>query len=322
MPGLQLIDSSTESEDRFRALADAAWEGILFSRGGVIIDANPQLAEILGYERRELIGMQMLDFVAPGSHASVLRAARLATSEAHEHQALKKDGTIITLEVRAQTVRYRGELVRMAAVRDITERTRANERRRALVAGTAGVSGQHFFRSLVKHLARALDAKSAYVGEILPSDPTRIRSLSAWVTNAYSPAFEFLIAGSPSGEVLANGLRIYNEGLLDLFPDDLMMRDLGVTSYAGIPLYDTTGAALGVLAVAHDGPLLFDDNLVSTLRIFAARAGVELERIRAEDQRREAEAEVLALEAQLRHSQKLEAVGSSPAASRTTSTTC
>ncbi|MGE0862579.1 MAG: PAS domain S-box protein [Vicinamibacterales bacterium] len=298
-----------ESEERFRALAEAAWEGILFSRNGVIVDANPQLAEILGYECPDLIGRPMLDLVAPASQPAVLRAARLAITDAQDYQAVKKDGTIITVEVRARTVRYRGEFTRMAAVRDITERTRANERRRALVAGTAGVSGQHFFRSLVKHLARALEARGAYVAEILPSDPGRIRSLSAWVGDAYVPAFECEIAGSPSGEVLAHGLRVYQDGVLDLFPNDATVDRLGVTSYAGIPLYDTAGAALGVLAVAHDAPLRLDDNLVSTLRIFAARAGVELERIRAEEQRRQAEAEVLALEAQLRHSQKLEAVG-------------
>jgi two-component system cell cycle sensor histidine kinase/response regulator CckA len=309
MPGLQHTDSSLESEERFRALAQAAWEGIAFSRSGVIIDANPQLAEILGYTRAELIGKQVLDLVAPGSHATVLRAARLATSDAHEHQALKKDGTIITVEVRAQTVRYRGELVRMAAIRDISERTRANERRRALVAGTAGVSGQHFFRSLVKHLARALEAKCAFVGEVVAADPARVRSLSAWVSDTYVPSLDFAVAGTPSGEVLAHGLRVYDEDVQDLFPDDAILRGLGAVGYAGIPLYDTAGATLGVLAVAHDAPLRLDDNLVSTLRIFAARAGVELERIRAEEQRRHAEAEVLALEAQLRHSQKLEAVG-------------
>lgn len=309
MPGLQVTDSSIESEERFRALAEAAWEGIAFSRQGVIIDANPQLAHILGYQRGELIGKPVLDLVAIGSHASVLRAARLADSEAHEFQAIRKDGGIITVEARAHTVRYRGELVRMSAIRDITERTRAHERRRALVAGTAGVSGQHFFRSLVKHLARALEAKSAFLVEIPLSDPTRIRSLSGWANDTYMPPFEFAIAGTPSGEVLAHGLRVYEEGVRELFPDDTMMRELGVTSYAGIPLHDTVGASLGVLAVAHDGVLVLDDDLVSTLRIFAARAGVELERIRAEEQRREAEAEIIALEAQLRHSQKLEAVG-------------
>jgi len=309
MSALPHTETSAESEERFRALAEAAWEGIVFSCNGVIIDVNPQLADLFGYQRDELIGKPVLELVAPGSQAAVLHALRLASPDGEEYQAVRKDGTIIHVEARGQTVHYRGEVVRMTAIRDITERTRAAERQRALVAGTAGVSGQPCFRSLVKHLARALEAKCAYVGEIVPSDPSRIRLLSAWAGEAYVPPFEFAIAGSASGDVLANGLRCYREGVLDRFPNDATIRDLGVTSYAGLPLYDTAGVARGVLAVAHDAPLQLDDDLVSMLHIFAARAGGELERIRAEEQQRHAEAEVLALGAQLRHSQKLEAVG-------------
>src|SRR5688572_3638901 len=87
MPGLKLTDSSVESEERFRALAEAAWEGIAFSRDGAIIDLNSQLAEIFGYERNELIGKKVLELVAPGSQATVLRVVRLGNSDAYEHQA-------------------------------------------------------------------------------------------------------------------------------------------------------------------------------------------------------------------------------------------
>ena len=38
-----------ESEERFRALAEASWEGICFSDNGIVLDANPQLAAMLGY---------------------------------------------------------------------------------------------------------------------------------------------------------------------------------------------------------------------------------------------------------------------------------
>jgi len=309
MPGLQVIDASTESEERFRALAQAAWEGIAFTRDGVIIDANPQLAEILGYDLAELIGRPALDLVSPCSQAAVLRTWRLGATDAHEYRLLRKDGEVVIVEARVRTVPYRGELVRMAAVRDITERTTAVGRRRALVAGTAGASGHHFFRSLAKNLARALNTRSAFVGEIGPGDPGRIRSLSAWVDGAYAEPFDFPIAGGVCEDVLANGLRVHGDGLGARFPGDAALARLGAASFAGIPLYDSAGAPLGVLAVADDRRMCSDDDLVSTLRVFAARAGVELDRIRAQAQRHHAEGEVLALEAQLRHSQKLEAVG-------------
>ncbi len=49
---------------------------------------------------------------------------------------------------------------------DITELRRSEERLRLLVAGTAGTTGEAFFRSLVRHLAAALGKANAVVGEV------------------------------------------------------------------------------------------------------------------------------------------------------------
>jgi len=59
------------------------------------------------------------------------------------------------VQVRGQSMMYKGRAIRMAAIRDISERTRAEHSRRALVAGTAGVLGEDFFRSLVRTSRRA-----------------------------------------------------------------------------------------------------------------------------------------------------------------------
>ena len=56
-----------ESKERFRGLAEAAFEGIGIAEGGTVIDANPQLARMLGYELDELIGMDVMACVAPAS---------------------------------------------------------------------------------------------------------------------------------------------------------------------------------------------------------------------------------------------------------------
>ncbi len=54
-----------ESEERFSSLSEAASEGIGISDQGKIVDANPQLASMLGYKPGELIGLNASDFVAP-----------------------------------------------------------------------------------------------------------------------------------------------------------------------------------------------------------------------------------------------------------------
>ncbi len=65
-----------ESEDRFRRLADATFEGIVVSDGGTIIDCNEQYARLLGLTPKEVIGRQVLDFVAPEHHALVTERIR------------------------------------------------------------------------------------------------------------------------------------------------------------------------------------------------------------------------------------------------------
>ena len=272
-----------ESEARFRALAEASWEGICFSDNGVILDANPQLASLLGYANGELIGRRLIDLVTAESTASMLRAMRVRTSEPNEFKAVRKDGSVISVEVRAQTVLYQGRPVRMTAVRDVTENARAAERRRALVAGTAGVAGQHFFRSLVKHLARALEARCALVAELLEPEHTQLHVLSAWDDDDHVTLADAPLADTIMRDLLTNGMQFYKHPDRT-FSDDGALGDLEVTNCAAIALNDAGGRVIGVLAVAGDRPLRIDDNLVSTLRVFAARAGVEIERIRGERQ--------------------------------------
>jgi PAS domain-containing protein len=46
-----------ESEERFRRLSTAAFEGIFIHQGGLILDANDQLAQLLGFLKGdELVG--------------------------------------------------------------------------------------------------------------------------------------------------------------------------------------------------------------------------------------------------------------------------
>ena len=286
-PVLQHFSSdpiANESEERFRALAEASWEGICFSENGIILDANRQLAGILGYEPHELIGRSVVGLVAPESVARVMRALRVQSSAPYEHQAVRKDGTIIVVEVRAQVVSYKGRPVRMTAIRDVTERTRAAEHRRALVAGTAGVSGQHFFRSLVKHLAKALGARCAFVAELVEPANDHLRVLSAWEGDDYLSIADAPLSSTMLAEVITGGLRFFDGELARQFSDDGLLADLEASSCAAISLEDATGTPIGVLAVAADFPLPIDDELVSTLRVFGARAGVEIERIRGERQ--------------------------------------
>ncbi len=117
--------------NRFRLLADAAFEGIAFTRNGIFVDLNDQLARMLGYRREELIGSPVVNCVAAEDRERVAAIIAQGRLEPYEHLALHKDGTTIPVEIQVRHSVIDGLETRIAAIRDISERERAAGKLRA-----------------------------------------------------------------------------------------------------------------------------------------------------------------------------------------------
>jgi formate hydrogenlyase transcriptional activator len=157
--------------------------------------------------------------------------------------------------------------------------------------GTAGATGEEFFRSLVKHLASALAVRYAFVTECADQAQTRLRALAFWDGAGFVQDVEYSLAGTPCAKVLDGNICSYPERLQALFPDDKDLVALRAQSYAGVPLTDFHGNVLGHLVVMDTEPRVFGDHELRILRIFSIRAGSELERSRAEASLRRSEAQ-------------------------------
>jgi formate hydrogenlyase transcriptional activator len=159
---------------------------------------------------------------------------------------------------------------------------------RAIVEGTARSTGAVFFESLVRHLASAVGVGYAFVAEFAGT-ATRARTLAFWGPEGLRPNEEFDLADTPCEDVVRGNLCHYPQCVRERFPRDQALVDLRVESYLGVPLLDGTGTVLGHLAVFHDEPMPAEPRLLFIFRIFAARASVELERLRVEKQLVESE---------------------------------
>jgi len=76
------------------------------------------------------------------------------------------------------------------------------------------------------------------------------------------------------------------------FPDDAWLAQIGATGYFGAPLIDSGGRPTGVLAVLDDHAVERSDERDDILTTFAARASVELQRLRVEQEIRRLNAEL------------------------------
>jgi diguanylate cyclase (GGDEF)-like protein/PAS domain S-box-containing protein len=124
----QAEQDSRDSEERMRKFVAATTEGILFHSDGVISDVNDALVAITGHGRDELVGRHTLDFVAEEHRQLVTDHVSAGAEFAYECDVLHKDGHRVPVEIVGKTVHKGGETFRLAVVRDISERKRAEER--------------------------------------------------------------------------------------------------------------------------------------------------------------------------------------------------
>ena len=66
-----------ESETRFRVLAESTFEGMCILENGIILDANFNLAQMLGCESQEIIGRKITDFMDPETAEMISRNHQL-----------------------------------------------------------------------------------------------------------------------------------------------------------------------------------------------------------------------------------------------------
>jgi diguanylate cyclase (GGDEF)-like protein/PAS domain S-box-containing protein len=118
---------------RLRQLADAAFEGIMMYRDGLIIDVNTALCALLGQsDAAALRGRHVVEFVAPGSVAVLRDRLREPTYTILELDMLDAKGQTIPVEVLSRPIDYDGGDATLVAVRDLSERKRAEAQIRRL----------------------------------------------------------------------------------------------------------------------------------------------------------------------------------------------
>lgn len=114
--------SLASSEARYKMLSEASFEGVGLARNGIVVDANEQIARILGVARADLIGKPVTHTMRPADVPKALHALKTGGDSFNEYEYLRPDGTRVALEVSSKDLVQGNEVLRISALRDITER--------------------------------------------------------------------------------------------------------------------------------------------------------------------------------------------------------
>jgi formate hydrogenlyase transcriptional activator len=299
-------DALREALQTTKEIIEGAAEGIiLYDKELRYLVFNPFMERLTGVPAQELLGKRAIDVfprLGPsGIEASLERALAgevvqvpdvLVPSHGADGHDVWESCTF------APHRNATGEIVGVIGlVRDITDRRIAEDTFRSIVVGTASATGNEFFPSLARHMAKALRARYAFITDC--DDQKRAKSLAFWKGDQLGENFEFDIAETPCEKVLHGEVCHYREGLQQLFPLDTGLVDWKAESYLGVPMLDRAGRVIGHIAILHDKPMNRDQRAIDLVKIFAARAAAELKRQRAEAELQNALEQVKSLQKQL-----------------------
>src|SRR3990170_5387581 len=123
---------SESAEEWHRALFEKYVDGVALVAEGLVEYINPALARMSGYSAGEARGRPPAEFVVPEDRArlsdrvnAILAGATEAPSEYH---LLRKDGSILPVEVVLHLADYGGKTALVSLLRDVSRRKEAVER--------------------------------------------------------------------------------------------------------------------------------------------------------------------------------------------------
>jgi two-component system, cell cycle sensor histidine kinase and response regulator CckA len=111
--------------ERMNMLSEASFEGIMLHDGGVLVDCNQRLREMLGFGRDEPLGSDMMQrCVAPEDLAAAAERIRNRVEGEFPVTLVRKDGTRFRAEFCTKQTKLGDRPYRVVALRDVTERAR------------------------------------------------------------------------------------------------------------------------------------------------------------------------------------------------------
>ena len=132
-----MADIIHERENLLQKIFDNASEGIFIEKveeeGIKIIDANDAACRIVGYEKDELIGMDANKLIHPDDREIAKKILKEMEKNSNknvrfEGRNIRKDGSVVYLEMSASWINIEGNKYIMIIARDITEKKLAEER--------------------------------------------------------------------------------------------------------------------------------------------------------------------------------------------------
>lgn len=284
-------DSTVQDNSPLKVLeacADYAWE---LDRERRITYVSESFCQYTGYPSSEYIGKRFVEI--PGVQAEL----QVNSPEIYDSilqlkpfrnlylEILRLDGSLVVISLNGYPlfdenndhVGFRGigmEVTETIATNYILERIRES------VSDEVGV---RYFEALTRGISETLKVDYAFVARMNDESQKAVTTLSVFALGRPAENFSFDLRNTPCSEVTRSTTRVIAQDVQQMFPQDLHLREKGISGFACTLLYGSDDRCIGVLVVMTQSPLRQVDLVTRVIELFADRAAAELQRAAVEE---------------------------------------
>jgi two-component system CheB/CheR fusion protein len=172
---------------------------------------------------------------------------------------------------------------------EVTQKVVSEQQMEGIIARSANLTGDNFFKNLTEQVAELYGAKYVYVG-LIDQDTDVVHTKALRTNGRLTRNFSYTLQDVPCQAVAHESESRYVEQVSQQFPEDPKLQRWNAESYLGIPvLSPLSGEPLAILVMIDTKPLRQVPNTEHMLRIFSLRAGAEIERMHADERLQETE---------------------------------
>ena len=248
---------------------------------GKFIRVNAAVARQTGYSEEELKKMTVFDInpsLTQMEWDTHWKETKLPGHQVLETEHRAKDGRSYAVEVTNNFLEHDDKEYFCSTVRDIRQRKFEEELLLTVSEATSSYTGKDFLIELARHITLTLSMRYALITECANEEKTRLRTLCYADGQKILDNIEYDTTDIPC-EIIMQGKDFFMaKDVQKNFP-----KEKGIESYIGVPIYSAvSNEVIGHIIAVDPDPITDEKNQTSILKIFAARAGAEIERMKAE----------------------------------------
>ncbi len=280
------LDSNRLSaEQRYRKLVELAPDAILLlDENGVIIEVNQAARNLFPQDPGELTGHRLNDLLSNKKNDDLDPLLQLEPGRSSQLESAIKSSTNrkLIVNIHAGALMLDENKVIQIIIQDISQRKQLETAITQIVEGISAAIGESFFQAIATQLANILGANCVTIGIIKNGKLDTIFTIAYYLNGMMCRNINYHTRHTPCAEVIGNTPKTYPENVQALFPNDRPLVEMNVEAYSGVPLFDSKGKPLGLIATLFENKIEQPEFVESVLQIFAARTAAEIERTQRE----------------------------------------